>query len=166
MSKLTPKQEAFVAEYLVDLNATQAAKRAGYSAKTARQAGAENLSKPAVADAIAKAKMARLSRVEINGDDVLARLDQIAHADIRKIFTPGGALLPPHEWPDDVAYAIAGFEVVTVSKGEGEVEHVAKIKWSDRKGYLEMLGKHTGIFEKDNSQKQTIVRIGAEDAGA
>jgi phage terminase small subunit len=52
MSKLTPKQQAFVDEYLIDLNATQAAKRAGYSDHTAKQMGTENLAKPVIKEAI------------------------------------------------------------------------------------------------------------------
>jgi len=64
MSNLTPKQELFVNEYLVDLNATQAAIRAGYSKKTAKQIATENLSKPAIARAIAEANQERMERVK------------------------------------------------------------------------------------------------------
>ena len=65
---LTPKQERFVAEYLIDLNATQAAIRAGYSVKTAKQAGSENLSKPDIAKAVQDAQAARAARTEITQD--------------------------------------------------------------------------------------------------
>jgi phage terminase small subunit len=68
---LTPKQEHFVVEYLVDLNATQAAKRAGYSAKTAHAIGQENLKKPIIAAAIARAQADRIERTEITQDYVL-----------------------------------------------------------------------------------------------
>jgi len=71
MSKLTPKQSRFVDEYLVDLNATQAAIRAGYSAKTARATGQENLTKPAVADAIQERMNDRSERTKIDADFVL-----------------------------------------------------------------------------------------------
>lgn len=69
---LTPKQERFVAEYLIDLNATQAAKRAGYSERTAKQAGTENLAKPAVAAAIAAGREAMAERAKRTVDDVMA----------------------------------------------------------------------------------------------
>lgn len=69
--KLTDKQQAFVNEYLVDLNATQAAIRAGYSEKTASEMGYENLSKPQIAEAIQKAMQERAGRTEINADYVL-----------------------------------------------------------------------------------------------
>lgn len=71
---LTPKQERFVAEYLIDLNATQAAVRAGYSTRTARQAGAENLSKPVISARIAEAQSQRSKRTGIDQDWVLERL--------------------------------------------------------------------------------------------
>ena len=72
MYKLTAKQERFVAEYLIDLNATQAAIRAGYSEKTAQMIGSENLSKPMIADAVAAAQAKRSERTEVTQDYVLA----------------------------------------------------------------------------------------------
>ena len=71
MDKLTDKQQKFVEEYLVDLNATQAAIRAGYSEPTAQQIGSENLTKPVIAEAIQKAFDERSKRTEITQDYVL-----------------------------------------------------------------------------------------------
>ena len=71
---MTPKQKLFCEEYLVDLNATQAAVRAGYSEKTANAIGAENLTKPCIADAIAAAQTERIARVHIDADTVLEGL--------------------------------------------------------------------------------------------
>ena len=68
---LTAKQERFVEEYLIDLNATQAAIRAGYSKKTARQAGAENLAKPVISEAIEAAKAERSEETKIDAAYVL-----------------------------------------------------------------------------------------------
>jgi len=69
---LTDKQQRFVEEYLVDLNATQAAIRAGYSEDTARAIGSENLSKPAIADALAEAMAQRASELAIDARWVLS----------------------------------------------------------------------------------------------
>lgn len=74
MAKLTPKQQRFVDEYLIDLNATQAAIRAGYSAKTAYSIGIENLRKPEIQKAIQEARTKLSSRTEITQDMVLERL--------------------------------------------------------------------------------------------
>ena len=72
--KLTAKQQRFVEEYLIDLNATQAAIRAGYSERTARQAGAENLTKPVIAEAIAAAQDERSKRIAVSQDYVLSSI--------------------------------------------------------------------------------------------
>ena len=76
MNKLTAKQKCFVAEYLIDLNAKQAAIRAGYSEKTARFIGAENLTKPNIAAAVAAAQAKRSERTEITQDYVLATITE------------------------------------------------------------------------------------------
>ncbi len=75
---LTPKQKSFVAEYLADLNATQAAIRAGYSAKTAHAAGPRLLGNVGVAEAIAAAQVERSARARMTADDVVARLEAFA----------------------------------------------------------------------------------------
>lgn len=82
---LTDKQQRFVEEYLVDLNATQAAIRAGYSSDTAAQVGYENLRKPEIADSIAEAKAERSKRVEVTADQVLRELVDIATTDANEL---------------------------------------------------------------------------------
>lgn len=81
MKKLTPKQSRFVDEYLIDLNATQAAIRALYSKRTAQRIGSENLSKPLIAEAIAKKQRARAERTEVTADDVIRALKGFADDD-------------------------------------------------------------------------------------
>jgi len=145
---LTAKQRCFVEEYLVDLNATQAAIRAGYSKRTARQVGAENLTKPVIASLVADAQSERAERTEIDQDRVLKELARIGFSDIRQLFDSNGRLLRPEEWPDAAAAAVASIEVVTRNVGEGEVEHVAKIRAWDKPRALEMVGKHLGTFRE------------------
>ena len=62
------------------------------------------------------------------------------------MFDENGALKRPAEWDDATAAAVAGLEIVTVSKGEGEVEHVAKIKRADRLRALDMLARHHSLY--------------------
>ncbi len=78
---LTPKQERFVQEYLVDLNATAAAKRAGYSGKRASELGYQLLQKTTVQAAIQKAIQARSRRTEVTQDYVIGKLREIADKD-------------------------------------------------------------------------------------
>lgn len=85
MAKLTPKQQRFVDEYLIDLNATQAAIRAGYSPKTARQIGEQNLSKLDIQQAIEQAKAERSARTKITQDEVLKMWHDLATVDYNEI---------------------------------------------------------------------------------
>ncbi len=87
--KLTPRQARFVEEYLIDLNATQAAIRAGYSKKTAFVIGYENLTKPYISAAIAEAQAKRLERVTVSQDDVVKGLHTEATTAANSADNPG-----------------------------------------------------------------------------
>lgn len=84
MEKLTVKQERFCTEYIIDLNATQAAIRAGYSKKTANRIASENLSKPDIQRKIQELQQERAERTEITQDRVLKELAGIGFAPITK----------------------------------------------------------------------------------
>lgn len=144
--KLSPRQKRFADEFLVDLNATQAALRSGYSEKTAKSQGHRLLAHPGVAEYIGEAQAARAQRTRIDQDWVLSRLARIADSDIRRLFY-GNELCRPADLDDDTASAIASIDVVTVPKGEGEVEHVSKIKLWDKPRALEMIARHLGMFK-------------------
>jgi phage terminase small subunit len=150
--RLTPKQARFVQEYIVDLNATQAAIRAGYSEDTAHSIGHENLSKPEISTAVQAAMDMRAERTGITVDRVLVELAKLGFADIRQIFTEGGQLRDIASLPDDVAASVQSIEVVTRpgaevdENGNRTIEYVHKIKLADKKGPLELLGKHLNVF--------------------
>jgi phage terminase small subunit len=138
---LTPRQQRFVEEYLVDLNAKQAAIRAGYSPKTAEHQGARLLSYAKVAAAVAAGRSRRSRRAEVSADRVLQELARIAYSDPRKLFNADGSLRPPHELDDDTAAALASLEVVE-ERGQRFVRRVRK--W-DKVRALELLAKHLGL---------------------
>lgn len=152
---LTAKQQRFVQEYLVDLNATQAAIRAGYSAKTARSIAQENLTKPDIASAIAAAQQKRALRVEVTQDRVLQELGRLAFFDIRKLYNSDGSLKQPHELDDDAAAVLAGIDVVEMAGGgefggdEG-VKHIPmytkKAKVWDKAAALGLAMRHLGML--------------------
>jgi phage terminase small subunit len=139
---LTPKQARFVAEYLVDLNATQAAIRAGYSAKTAGSYGNENLKKPEIQNAIQEALSKQQERTEITADMVLQELFRLASFDPRKLFHPDGTVKNIHELDDDTAACIGGVETQTDTDGTV----TRKVKVWDKNSALEKLGKHFMLF--------------------
>ncbi len=119
--ELTPKQARFVAEYLIDLNATQAAVRAGYSARTAASQGARLLKHGGVARAVQAAQQARAVRTEITQDRVLQELARIAFFDIRRLYRADGSMKDPCELDADTAAALASIEVKEeLERGGGE----------------------------------------------
>lgn len=125
MVKLTDKQAAFVRQYLVDLNATQAAIRAGYSERTASRIGPQLLGKTCVREAIEKAQAKRARRVEVTQDYVLSNLVEVVERTMQRA-------------------------PVTDRKGEQVTDEEGRAVWTfDAKGAnraLELLGKHLGIF--------------------
>lgn len=169
---LTPKQSHFVAEYLVDLNATQAAIRAGYSAKTASSQGERLLRNVEIASAIEKARDARLERTEVTADYVLRRLVQIDQMDVADILNEHGGVKPIQDWPPVWRQFVSGMEVSDLFEGYGDEREMVgllkKIKWPDKLRNLELLGKHiaVGAFKekhehtgKDGGPIETVTRV-------
>ncbi len=156
---MTPKQQRFVEEYLIDLNATQAAIRAGYSEKTAGKIGFQLLEKTRVAEAIQRAQGKRSRRAMVTQDDVLRELARLGFSDLRRIFNEDGSLKQPHEWDDDTAAAIASVEVFEEYEGKGEDRRLSgytrKVKVWDKNSALEKLGKHLGILGDQLTVKVT-----------
>lgn len=147
---LTPKQQCFIDEYLKDLNATQAARRAGYSEKTAFRIGQENMQKPTIAAAIREAIKKRSERTKIDADWLLNRMAQEADADISDLYDDQGNIKPVNQWPKIWRQGlVAGLEIETITLGKGEkkrtVSKVSKIKLSDRVKRLEMIGRHIDV---------------------
>jgi phage terminase small subunit len=142
--KLTPKQKRFVEEYVIDLNATQSAIRAGYSEKTASRIGPELLVKTCVQNAIHEAKSQRSARTQITADRVVQELARIAFVDFRQIASWGSGgvvLVSSDELADDEAAIVA-----EVSETTNETGGSLKVKRYDKLKALELLGKHLGMF--------------------
>ena len=142
MANLTPKQQRFVEEYLIDLNATQAAIRAGYSEKTAKEIGSENLTKPNIAKAIEEAQNKRAEQTQIDAAYVLRRLVEIDQMDVLDIMDDQMKIRPVNEWPKVWRQYVVNFENLELNDGEGCFK---KIKWPDKVKNLELLGKHVSV---------------------
>lgn len=172
---MTPKQQRFVEEYLIDLNATQAAIRAGYSADTAKVIGCENLTKPDIAAAVAEAQAKRSMRTNITQDQVVRELARIGFVDIRKVVTwtnaASGFDEDMAEDTGEVRISVANF-VALVPSDQIDAETAAaiseisqtkdgalKVKLHDKRAALVDLGRHLGMF-KDK------VEVTGKDGGA
>lgn len=153
-AKLTDRQKKFCDEYLIDLNATQAAIRAGYSEKTAYSISNELLKKPEIIARIKKRRDDQIKRTEITADRVLLELARIAFVDGSAFatITARGKVkfTPTDELTNDQRAVIAG-----VKNGKFGTE----IKTNDKVRALELLGKHLGLFDSGSLQPDEGVQI-------
>jgi phage terminase small subunit len=131
---MTPKQSIFAREYLIDLNATQAARRAGYKPSYAKRACFVLLRKPAIAAAVAAGMAARAKRTEIDADRVMREYAKLA------TWGKKGVELREHTEisPDDTAAIV-------------ELSRAGKIKIHDKRAALDALARHLGAFNKENA---------------
>jgi phage terminase small subunit len=165
---LTAKQERFVAEYLIDLNATQAAIRAGYSVRTAEQLGYQLLQKTSVAKAIQEAQAKRAKSTGIDAAWVLTRLASEATADLAEIIADTGELRPISEWPLIWRQGlVTGIDVQENIVDGTKIGQTIKIKLSDRIKRIELIGKHVDIqaFREQIAQTGSItLNVTQDDA--
>ena len=161
MARLTPKQKRFVEEYLVDLNATQAAIRAGYSKKRASETGYQLLQKTTVSKAIQEAMDKRSERTGITGDQVIKQLAKIAFADIKDVVVwnnkevvvdtdkKTGKPVTQQELTIDVKSAdeVDGTILSEITETTNHQGRKIGVKLNDRMKALELLGRHLGLFD-------------------
>lgn len=143
--KLTDKQDAFCREYMIDLNATQASIRAGYSKKTANRIATENLSKPVIQERLAELKAERNERNQVDADYVLNRLLEIDALDVADILDDEGALKRLSEWPKAWRTTISGLDLTEIGDEGVKIGSFKKLKWPDKVRNLELLGKHVDV---------------------
>lgn len=160
MAKLTKKQQQFVEEYLIDLNATQAAIRAGYSTTSARQIADENMSKPYIKEAIEKALAERSRRTGINADRIVQELAKIAFLNPTDVINMDEATVKGEANRDDTA-AIASVKVKKIPTDDGDITE-REVKTYDKIKALELLGKHIGLFS-DKLKVEGAIPIVIED---
>lgn len=157
---LTPKQAQFVIEYLIDLNATQAAIRAGYSESSAGSIGEENLTKPEIAKEIQYQMDARATRTLITADKVLHEMFGLASVDINECFDDNGDMKPLNQMPLNVRKAISSIEIDAIYEMQDdtsivsgpkrrrkvEVGQTKKIRFWDKAKNLENLARHLKLL--------------------
>lgn len=167
---LTPQQQKFVEEYLVDLNGTRAAIRAGYAEKSAFVHASRLLRNAKVADAIDAAMQARGERTKIDQDRVVKELARVAFSDIRGIAEWDGERLryiDSEALDDEAAAAIQEItdKTTTTRSGRGSDATVTdrrevKIKLYDKMRALELVGRHLGMFK--DAERETSSQVLAQ----
>ena len=158
---LTPRQSLFVAEYLVDLNAKQAAIRAGYAKGSAADRGWELLHRcPPVMARLEEAMAERAQRTQIGAERVLKEIARIAFADIRNYLTEGEnktlVVRPLAQLSEDDVAALAEIQA------EGEERILRRIKLHDKRAALELLARCLGLFGK--GRREPAPALSGEDA--
>jgi phage terminase small subunit len=160
---LSPKQQRFADEYLIDLNATAAYKRAGYSGKgrTAENNASRLLGHAGVAQYVAERRKKLQNGIEVTQERVLAEYAKLAFLDPRRFYNADGQLIPVPDLPADVAAALAGMEITaqrsgTDEDGKPEYEDVKKIKFIDKRAALDSLARHLGMFNDKIEQTGSL----------
>lgn len=149
--KMTAKQSLFVAEYMIDLSATKAALRAGYSPRTAAKIGSELLAKPRIKAALEQAMAERVKRTEITADDILRELGRVVFFDKRKLFDEKGFIREIRTLDDDTAAGLAEINVYEEYSGYGEnrksIGQTRKFKAFDKVAALSLYMRHLGMLK-------------------
>lgn len=151
MAELNEKQKRFCEEYIIDFNGTQAAIRAGYSARTANEQSSQLLVKLNIQEYIQELIEERKKRTEISQDRVLLEIARLAFNDPRKAFYDDGRLKNIHEWPDEVAAAISSIEIVEDKLKDSDLPYestVKKIRFWDKGKQIELAAKHLGMLNE------------------
>lgn len=157
------RQDVFVEEYLIDLNATQAAIRAGYSVKTANEQASRLLANVKIQTKIAKAMAERSKRTGVNQDRVILELARIAFANARDIINTEDGSIRADATEDDLA-CIQSVKVKTMNGDKGYSEE-REVRLHNKMEALEKLGKHLGMWNDkiDLNIALPVVISGEED---
>ncbi len=154
---LTDKEERFCQEYIIDLNATQAAIRAGYSEKTARQIGSDNLSKADIQERLTELKKDRSIRTQVTADRVLKEFASIGFANIQDFLNSDLSVRNIKILKRKQSAAISSIKKTTFETETG-VKTQIEFKLHDKVKALEDIGRHIGFFEADNKQKSEVLK--------
>jgi len=163
MGKLNDKQKRFCEEYLIDLNGTQAAIRAGYSKNSANEIAAQNLAKLSILKYIQEKQKILQEKTDITREMVLEAYRKLAWYDARKFYNEDGSFKIIPDLDDETAFALTGFEVMEEKGGNGKGQqvvlgHTKKIRMSDRKGALDGLCKVLGYNAAEKLEHSGIIQ--------
>lgn len=163
---LQEAQKRFADEYLIDFNATEALKRAGYKARghAAESNASRLLANEKVQAYLAQKKQALLKRTDTDAEAALRRLTHLALGDRRKLFTETGGLKDPNDLTEDEMAMIAGIEILEVFEGRGKdrvyVGQTKKVKLVNPLDSVKVLGQHYGLFAKKHEHSHKVEGLG------
>ena len=148
---MTDKQAAFVREYLIDGNATQAAIRAGYAEKSAEVTGSKLLRNAKVSKEIAENRKQLQAVAMVTAERVVKEMARLAFSDIGQLYGEHGQIVPVRQLPEDIRRAIGSVKV-RVTGGDTPEETIECKLWDKGKA-LDQLAKHLGLFKESNDDR-------------
>lgn len=154
LTKLSPKQRRFCEEYLIDLNGTQAAIRAGYSERTANEQAAQLLAKLSIKDYIKELQAEIQERNRITIDELVQTLAAFVRLDPKDLFDENGLVKNLNDMTESARKCITELKLMEISSFDGPVGMMKTIKLTSKLEAIEKLMKHLGGYEKDNEQKK------------
>ena len=164
MGKLkNAKHERFCQEYIIDLNATQAYIRVGYSEKGAETASSRLLTNVKVQQRIAELKGKVGEKLEVKQEDVARELMRLGYSNVKSFINEDGSIKNIHDLPDEITAAVSSVKhkiIKTLTDGSKVFD--LEIKFHSKERALDSLGKHVGFFEKHNEQKKPIISLTPE----
>lgn len=161
-SKLSPKQLRFCQEYVIDNNGTKAAIRAGYSQSTAKEQASRMLTKVNIKKLVKKLKNGIANNNNITAEMVRDELAKCGFSNLQDYITDENSILDLSKIPRDQAAALQAIKVtetITIVDKKPVTRRETSFKLSDKIAALEKLGRHLGIFEKDNKQKESRISL-------
>jgi len=144
------RREAFAQAYVALGTQVGAARRAGYTGDNIRKTAGRLMNEPAVRARIAEIQKDMIRRIQVDQTTVLAELTRIAFADPGKIVDERGELLPLNDIPEDTRRALAGYKVTRKVFGEDGESVEREVKFINKEGALDKLGKHLGLWKGDD----------------
>ncbi len=143
---VTAKQARFIAEYLIDLNGSEAAVRAGYSRGSAQRIASRLLREPHIKAEVQRLQAEQLEKAGITAEGVLEQLRRIAFFDPTSIYHEQGNVMQPKGWPSAARAAVSSYDTITRGSNATARETVIKVKFESRLQALELLAKHLGLL--------------------
>lgn len=165
-TKVTAKEEIFCQKYIKYLNKTKAALLAGYSKRSAKEIGYENFTKPHIQARICEIRQEIKEELGIDDHSVLTELAALSYWNIKDFVSDNNVIKDLSKMQKGKLKPVVGIKVketfTTMGKGESATtikEVTTELKMVDKKGTLVDLGRHLGIFEKDNKQKAMKIKV-------
>lgn len=159
---LTEKQKRFCEEYVIDLNGTQAAIRAGYSEDTARSIASENFTKPNIQLYLSKLQKKLSDKTEIDAQKVINELAKIGFSNIQDFLNNDNTIKDLSTVDIQKSAAVSSVKKSITEFGDGKstgTKEVVEFKLWDKVAALEKLGRHLGIFKEDNEQQSVKFKV-------